>query len=76
MAIKVTEKQASVELKTFPKLMASEGGNIWLMQSPTRGTLVKPSTSYREDRPSGFHSEGLDASEMQDYNEPLTLENL
>lgn len=76
MGIKVTEKRDNVELKTFPKLMVSKGGNIWLMQSPTRGTLVKPSPSELEVRLPGFHPGVLDASEMQDYNEPLTLENL
>lgn len=65
----------STEPKEFPKLMKSiKWGNVWLMETPNVGTLVKggPNTG----RIVGYHSRELYASTMRDYNQPVTLENV
>lgn len=71
MAIKVTERVETTE--QFPKLMLAPRGKIWLMSSPTKGTVVQ----YSADKSwIGYQSESVDSSRMQDYIEPLTLENV
>jgi hypothetical protein len=63
-------------VKPFPKLMRGvKSGNIWLMTSVCGGTKVKAGENdTHPDMKIGHHHEGV-FSILEDYNEPLTLQN-
>ena len=78
--IKVITKDQAVEPKPFPKLMIANknGGSdtdmIVLFAESRKGTVIKdvPSSSKR----TGFNSEDFIMSCFEDYNEPITIQNV
>lgn len=56
---------------TYPILVVSDTGNVWLMTGPTSGTLLKPHAIER--RPVGFHTDSLSSlgKDVESWGEPL-----
>jgi hypothetical protein len=60
------------EVKSFPKLMkVGERGVIWLMLSETKGIHLVGGNNFL---PFEVHN-AFGIENMQDYNEPITIQN-